>query len=145
MRDTKMPRTKEQRVGIPRDLYKLHKMVTIAADFMLVSGIPFLVTFLRNIKFWTAEFMPKRKAGLLAKSLKKVLLIYTRGGYIVKLALMDKAFDAVKEHLPFLELNTTAARENVAEIERELRQVKERGRCTSSKFPFQFIPTMVLI
>ena len=42
-------------------------------------------------------------------------------------------------------VNTTAAREHVAEIERDLWQVKERVRCTSSKFPFQFIPTMVLI
>ena len=40
---------------------------------------------------------------------------------VVKLDLMDKDFDAVKEHLPFLEINTTAAREHVAEIERELR------------------------
>ena len=64
---------------------------------------------------------------------------------MVKLALMDKDFDAVKYHLPLLEVNTTAVREHITEIERELKQVKERVRCTSSKFPFQFIPTMVLI
>ena len=58
---------------------------------------------------------------------------------------MNKKFVAVKEHLPFLEINTTAAREHVAEIEQELRQVKERVRCTSSIFLFHFIPTMVLI
>ena len=105
-----VPRTKEQRVGIPRDFYKLHKMATITADVMFVSGIPFLVTFSRKIKFQTAEFIPKRTAILIAKSLKKVLLLYARGGYIVKLALMGKDFDAVKEHIPFLELNTTASR-----------------------------------
>ena len=92
-----------------------------------------------------AEFIPKRTARLLAKYLKKVLLLYARGGYIVKLALMDKDFDSVKYHLPFLEVNTTAAREHVAEIDRELQQVKERVRCTPSEFTFQFIPTMVLI
>ena len=53
-------------------------------------------------------------------------------GYIVKLALMDKEYGAVKEHMQFLEVNMTAAREHVAEIERELQQVKERVRCTSS-------------
>ena len=46
--------------------------------------------------------------------LKKVLLLYARGGYIDKLALMDKEFNVVKEHLPFLEINTTAAREHVS-------------------------------
>ena len=101
--------------------------------------------FSRNIKFRTAEFIPKRPVILLAKSLKKSLLLYARGGYIVKIALMDKYFDAVKEHLPFLEVNTMAARDHVAEIERDLRQVKERVRCTSSEFLFQFVPTMVLI
>ena len=30
------------------------------------------------------------------------MLLYARGGYIVKLALMYKYSDAVKEHLPFL-------------------------------------------
>ena len=66
------------------------------------------------MKFRTAEFIPKRTARLLAKYLKKVLLLYARGGYIVKLALMDKEFDAVKEHLPFLGINMTAAREDIS-------------------------------
>ena len=61
-----------------------------------------------------AEFIPKRTAKLLAKYLKKVLLLYARGGYIVKLALMYKYSDAVKENIPFLEINTTAARDHVA-------------------------------
>ena len=72
-------------------------------------------------------------------------MIYARGGYIIKPALRDKDFDAVKEHLPFMEIKNTAVREHVSEIERELRQVKERVRSTSSKFPFQFIPTMALM
>ena len=71
-------------------------MVNITADVMFFSGIPFLVTFSRNIKFWTAEFIPKQTAILIAKYLKKLLLLYARGGYIVKLALMDKYLDAVK-------------------------------------------------
>ena len=58
---------------------------------------------------------------------------------------MDKEFDKVQEHLPFLQINTTAAREHVSEIEREIRQVKERTRCTTSDFPFEHIPTMILI
>ena len=62
-------RTKEQRFGIPRDFYKLHKMFTIMADVMFGSGITFLVTFSRKIKFQTAEFISKRTAILIAKSL----------------------------------------------------------------------------
>ena len=68
-RDTKVLRTKEQRFGIPHDFYKLQKMIIITADVMFVRGISFLVTFSRNIKFWTAEFIPKRRARLISKSL----------------------------------------------------------------------------
>ena len=57
------------RVGIPRDFYKLYKMVTITDDVMFVSGVPFLVTFSRKIKFRTAEFIPKQTARLISKSL----------------------------------------------------------------------------
>ena len=63
----------------------------------------------------------------------------------MNLALMDKEFDAVKEYLPFLQVNTTASREHVRGIERELWTVKERVRCTTRGFPFKHIPTMVLI
>ena len=103
------------------------------------------MTFSRQIKFRTAEFVPKRTARSLANHIRKVLMLYARGGFIVNLALMDKDFDAVKDHIPFLQINTTAAREHVGEIEREIRTVKERVRCTTGEFPFQHIPTMVLI
>ena len=95
-RYTKVLRTKDQIVGIPRYFYKLHNMVTITDDVVFVSGIPFLVTFSKKVKFWTAGFIPKRTARLISKSLKNGMLLYARGGYIIKLALMDKYFDAVK-------------------------------------------------
>ena len=68
-RDTKIIPVKEQRVAIPRDFYEMHKRVTLTADVMFVSGIPFLVIFSRNIKFRTAECVPRRTAKLLAKSI----------------------------------------------------------------------------
>ena len=58
---------------------------------------------------------------------------------------MDNFFDKVQDHIPFLQINITAAREHVGKIEREIRQIKERTRCTTSDFPFEHIPTMVLI
>ena len=63
-------------------------------------------------------------------------MLYARVGFIVKLALMDKGFYAVMKHIPCLEVNTTAVRKHIAEIERELRQNKERMQCTYSDFPF---------
>ena len=87
---------------------------------MFVSGVPFLVTLSRKIKLRTTQFLPKRTARTLADSLTKVIMLYARGGFIVNLALMDKEFDAIKEFVPFLEVNTAAAREHVGEIERDI-------------------------
>ena len=44
-----------------------------------------------------------------------------------------------------MEVNTTAAREHVPEIERRIRTIKERVRATTSKFPFNPVPFLVLI
>ena len=74
MRDTKILRTKEKCITIPRELYKLHKRVTITADVMFVRGVPLLVTFTREIKFRTAEFLPNRKARIIAKCYKVLML-----------------------------------------------------------------------
>ena len=82
-------RVKVNSVRIPRDFYKLHKYVALTADVMFVCGIPFLVTRSRGIKFNTVEFIPSRKAGQLANSLKKVLYLYARGGFIVNVIFMD--------------------------------------------------------
>ena len=47
--------------------------------------------------------------------------------------------------MAIIEVNTTVAREHVPEIERQIRLIKERVRCTTSDFPFDHIPRMVLI
>ena len=43
------------------------------------------------------------------------------------------------------EVSTTAARENVPHIERQIRLIKEHVRCTTSDFTFNPIPRLVLI
>ena len=47
-RDNAIVRVKEQRVAIPGDFYKMHKMVTLTADVMFVSGIPFFGDILKK-------------------------------------------------------------------------------------------------
>ena len=54
-------------------------------------------------------------------------------------------FEKVKDVLPLVEVNTTAAREHVPEIERHIRTIKERVRATTSQFPFNPVPKMVMI
>ena len=63
----------------------------------------------------------------------------------MRLALMDMEFIKVKDLVPLVEINTTAAREHVGLIERKIRHVKKETRATTSEFPFNWIPTLVLI
>ena len=91
---------------------------------MSVAGVPFFVKYSRKIKFTTGEFLPRRTTRQLANSLEKVPCLYTRGGFVVQLCLMDREFEPVKDLVPLVEINTTAAREDVGLIERRSRVTK---------------------
>ena len=67
----------------------------------------------KSIKYTTAEFIPTQTAGQLAKCLMEVVYGYARGGFVVNLMLMDMEFDKIRDVLPMVEVNTTAAREHV--------------------------------
>ena len=81
---------------------------------MFVNGIAFLVSFSRNIKLLTVEHVPNRTVGQLSKSTVKIVKLYAKGGFQVKVVLMDKEFDKIRDAVGHLEINTTAEREHVA-------------------------------
>ncbi len=84
---------------------------------MFVNGLPFFVTQSRGIKLITLEFLPSRTAKQLLKSLETVARIYRRGGYLVRLCLMDMEFRPLEKLSEDIPINTTAANEHVADIE----------------------------
>ena len=73
------------------------------------------------------------------------MFLYARGGFFVRHAMMDMEFEKVKDLVPLVEVNTTAAREHVGLKERKIRHLKEKVRATTSEFPFVWIPILVLI
>ena len=48
----------------------------------------------------------------------KIVKLYTQGGFQVKVVLIDKEFDKIRDAVGHLEINTTVAREHVVEVER---------------------------
>ena len=56
----------------------------------------------------------------LVKHIKRVLQVYNRSGFTVRYIMMDREFEKVKERLPTIVYNTTAAKEHVAEAERKI-------------------------
>jgi hypothetical protein len=58
---------------------------------------------------------------------------------------MDMEFEKLKDKLPNVTLNTTAAREHVGEIKRKIRVVKERARSTMSILPYKLLSKLVIV
>jgi hypothetical protein len=91
-------------VQIPKEILELTKDVILAVDVMFVDGILFVVSLSRKIKFTTSEYVPRR-----SKSLKKIINIYNHRGFNVVTALMDREFEPLRDEVPEVTLNTTAA------------------------------------
>ena len=133
-------------VAVPRDFLKLQKNVTLVVDVMFVNNLPFLITLSRNIRYITVEHIKTRTVKRLSKAILRVLRLYGRAGLTVQTALLDIEFEPVKE--PLLNkvvVNTSAAKEHVAEIERCIRTMKEKCRCTVFTLPFTVLPKLVVI
>ena len=111
-------------VAVPRLLVEQSKMVTLAADVFFVDDTAFLMTILRRIKFITAEHVPVRTAKCLAKHIDQVVHVYVRAGFTIRTILMDGEFEKIKDLVPRLECNTTAAKEHMSEAERGSKRSK---------------------
>ena len=72
----------------------------------------------------TAECLPSRTDHQIANSLTEIVNIYVRGDFLIDLALMDMEFEKVRDKLAIVKVNTTAAREHVPDIERQIRLIK---------------------
>ena len=132
-------------VVVPREELLDHRVITLSVDIFFINGMPCLLTLSRGIKFVMAEHTPVRTANKLSLHLKRVLQVYYRAGVKVRYVLMDGEFEKVKQHMPKILCNTTAAKEHVTEEEREIRVVKERGRGIINTLPFTHVPKQVKI
>ncbi len=132
-------------VQIPWDFVQLHKYVMLVADVMFVNGLPFLLNSARGLSLVTIEYLPSRIAKRLVHTLQIVFRIYGTAGFIVQVAMMDMEFEKLKDMLPNVTLNTTAAREHIGEIERKIRVIKERGRGTINMLPYETMPKLMII
>ena len=107
----------EKYVAIPRDFVVRNKMITLLADVFFVNGIAFLLSLSHGIKFMTIEHTPSCIVKQLTTHLKRFLRVYHHAGFTVRYILMDSESEKVKNELPPIVCNTTAAKDNVAETE----------------------------
>ncbi len=130
-------RVRPELVSIPQQLYERLRDVVLAADVMFVNGLPFFVTLSRGIKLLTTEFLPSCTANQLHDSLQTVARLYRRGGFLVKMCLMDMEFKPLEDVSKDVPINTTATREHVTDVERSIRVIKDRCRSVISEVPYK--------
>ncbi len=132
-------------VQIPRALLEQHQQVTLAVDVMFVNRVPFLVSVARGINLITAEHMPTKTAKQLTAGIVCIMDLYLRSGLQVGTVLMDKEFKKLRNLVPVLSVNTTAAKEHVPEVKRRIRLIKDCGRGILNTLPFKKMLQIMLI
>ncbi len=105
----------------------MHLRVTLVADVMFVSGVPFLVSASRNINLITIEHTPHCTAAKLGYLLECIVRTYARAGFTIQTILMDNEFEKVKDNIPMVNLNTPAVGEHIGEIEHRIWIIKEQS------------------
>jgi len=64
---------------------------------------------------------------------------------MINLILVDQEFSKLELSFKLIEINTTAARKHIGEIEQSICAIKERGRSISTVLPYTVLPKQVVI
>jgi len=88
--------------------------------------------------------MKKKNQATMLTSIDKIKAAYELRGFKIKSMFMDNAFECLRDNLRGdkyqIELNCVAANEHEAHIERCIRHIKERSRCTFAAINFKRLP-----
>ncbi len=112
---------------------------------MFVNGMAFLTTLSWKLRLATVKQLPSHTATQLSNSLTKIVKLYACTGFIVRVIMMDQEFDKVKDACNMVEINITAVREHIGEIERFIRTIKECSHTLMSDLPYNILPCQVTI
>jgi hypothetical protein len=107
-------------VDILREILNVHLCLTLVGDVMFVNSVPFLVSALCNINIITIEHAPHRTAKKLGYLLQSMNCIYAWADFTVQTILMDNKFEKVRDHVPMVYMNTTAAAEHISKIKHRI-------------------------
>jgi hypothetical protein len=132
-------------IQIPRVLFEQHQRATLAVDVMFLNGVPFLVSVSRGLNLVTAEYTPSCMAKQLAVGIRRVMDLYLHGGFHEGRVLMDNEFEKLRNLVPILAVNTTAAKKHVLEVKQCIQLIKECGRGILNTLPFKKMPQVILI
>jgi hypothetical protein len=114
-------------------------------DILGVNKSPFFFTISQWVEFSTAVAAIKNgtKNTLLIEA-RAILNLYESRGLNISRAKADQKFSCITEDLLPISVNVANADDQVAEVERSIRTVKERMRCTVQGLLFWRIPKLTI-
>jgi hypothetical protein len=128
-------------VAVPKEIWELHRNVTMSIDVFFVNKIPFFITLSRNICFTT-------KTATIFAAFKSIFMYYLQKGFQIITVTADNEFAPFGELMYEMPgaptLNLTSANEHEPYIERRIWVVKERTRAVRHSIPFTQIPVKML-
>ena len=103
------PKVRIEVTSIPVTIMQQYKNVTLSVDIMKVTGIPFLMTISRHIKFGSAGKLDNMKNSHIIKHFKAIIGAYVTRGFRVTIILADNQFESMHGDLAYLhaQLNIT--------------------------------------
>ena len=77
-------------INILKEIFQLHKIVSMAADIMFVNMVAFLVIISRHVKFTMLQYLGKSMTGNISKYLEKINDVYYGRGKYEETFYMDR-------------------------------------------------------
>ena len=138
----------EARVNnIPMVIMERYREVVLGVDIMFVNRIPFMMTISRNIRFATSTNIKNQSNKTILSTLKMIKRIYDQRGFKITQINSDGQFESLRGDLAAMQihLNVASNDEHVPEIERHIRTIKERTRCSYNMLPFKNLPPQLVV
>ena len=125
---------------IPMDLLKLHKELFLTLAILFLNNISFLLTLSRKIRFTAVNHIANNTVLQIFVAFKEIYQYYMHHGFSITTVQSDGEFAPLQALVATLPggpiINLASANENVTEIERKIRVVKERCRAARHARPF---------
>ena len=96
----------------------------MSTDVMFLNKLPFLVSISRRLKFTTIDYLSSKNEIALVTSINKIVIYYRSHGLHIVTMFVDQEFKSLEEKVFSTTLNTTGARDNVPEVERQKQVIK---------------------
>jgi hypothetical protein len=136
-----------KRVPLPLAMISTHhEELQLYIDFFYINGYPFLATKTSKVNFITATPMKSRSTNAVINTIDSVLNTYWSRGFDITIVHSDNKFN-IKELKEFLSptiVTIYGRNEHVRVIERCIRVIKERARCTCHSIPYHFYTKLMI-